>query len=104
SGSYFSYFTMLLLLRFGHDKFSYIGISLAGSIMHNIGQILVLILAYSAGIMGALIWLIPLGVATGMVVGTIFTALKRYLDKGEVFKRSDCKTQDPSHRLQDLLK
>ena len=103
SGSYFSYFAMLVLIRLGKDKFSFVGISIAGSIMHNIGQIVVLTLFYSVGITGALIWLIPLGIATGVVVGTIFTALKRYLDKGEVFPSITCKTNDPSQLLKDKL-
>lgn len=101
SGSYFSYLTMLALLRLGKQRFSFIGISLAGSIMHNIGQILVLTIFYNVGIVTTLIWLIPLSIATGILVGTIFTTLKRYLDSGNVFPTITRKKQDGSHLLHD---
>lgn len=101
SGSLFSYITMLLLLKLGKERFSFIGISLAGSIMHNFGQIFVLTFFYNVAIVTSLIWLIPLGIGTGVLVGTIFTTLKQYLDKGNVFPTITRKKTDTSHLLQN---
>src|SRR5690554_910529 len=43
SGSLLSYVVMLLLIKLGKEKFSIVGISVSGSIAHNIGQIIVLL-------------------------------------------------------------
>lgn len=94
SGSFLSYLIMSLLLYLGKERFSFIGISVAGSIFHNLGQILVLLFLYSWGIISSLIWLLPIGIATGVFVGTLFLSLKHYLDKGYVFKTITVKATD----------
>jgi heptaprenyl diphosphate synthase len=86
SGSVLSFIVMYLLLKVGRDRFSLIGVSLSGSIAHNIGQILVLTLYYTWSIIFSLFWLIPIGIGTGIFIGTAFTILKNYLNKGNIFK------------------
>lgn len=85
-GNVLSFTLMLLLLRIGKDRFSLIGISVSGSIAHNIGQIMVLYLYYGWSIIFSLIWLIPIGISTGVVIGLVFSVLKNYLNNGQVFK------------------
>ncbi|ERJ12484.1 Gx transporter family protein [Haloplasma contractile] len=86
SGTLLSFFVMYLLLKIARKYLSLIGISVTGSIFHNIGQILVVTLIYGKGIIAYLIYLIPLGIGTGIFVGFMVTTLTTYLNKGEVFK------------------
>lgn len=100
-GSILSYLVMLILFKVGKERFSYIGISVAGSIAHNIGQIIMLLAFYSWGIMASLMWLLPLGIATGIFIGTLFTSLKKYLDKGQVFRTITAKDPEVTFEFFD---
>jgi len=87
-GTFLSFIVMYTLIRLFNKKLSIMGISIAGAISHTIGQVLGLTLTefYNETIVFTLIWLIPLSVGTGFCVGLIVTSLRKYLDKGQVFK------------------
>ncbi len=101
SGSVLSFIVMYLLLRFTKKVVSITGVSVAGSIAHNIGQVLVLIMYYGYAIIFNLIWLIPTGVVTGLFIGSVVSLVRVYLDKGQVFKTITIKKNDELERLID---
>lgn len=101
SGTILSYITMFLLLRLGKEKISTIGVSLSGSIMHNIGQVIAVIFLYPWTIIFSLFWLLPLGIVTGFFIGNMVIVLKKYLDKGQIFKTITQK--DNNNKLIDLI-
>lgn len=70
-GSISSFIAMLVLLRLGKDKFSFIGVSIAGGIMHNMGQ-----LGAAAIVLGttSIFYYLPFLLLTGLVTG-IFTGM-----------------------------
>jgi heptaprenyl diphosphate synthase len=103
SGSVLSFMVMFILLKLGRNKFSLIGVSLSGSIAHNIGQILVLTLYYSWSIIFSLFWLIPIGIGTGVFIGTAFTILRNYLNKGQIFKNITTIDETPLLIEEDLI-
>lgn len=70
SGAILSFLVMYLLLVIGKDKFSIIGISVVGSIFHNIGQLLMAgFIMQNFNIIFYLPFLMISGVATGILVG-----------------------------------
>ncbi len=85
-GTLLSFLVMYTLLATVKNKVSLVGISVAGGIAHNIGQIIVLTIYYGIGAIFNLFWLIPIGIGTGMFVGYVVSVLRKYLDKGQVFK------------------
>lgn len=100
SGTLLSFLIMFILLKTVKEKVSLVGVSVSGSIAHNIGQVMALALTnlYSATIVFSLIWIIPMGIGTGIFVGYTVALLKGYLNKGQVFK-----TITMSNVSQDLL-
>ena len=86
SGTLLSFFIMYILIHLGKNEVSLIGISVTGGISHNIGQIFALTFYHGLVVIFNLIWLIPIGIGTGVFVGYLVTIIKRYLDKGQVFK------------------
>jgi heptaprenyl diphosphate synthase len=101
AGSVLSFIVMFTMLHYGEKLFSLIGISISGSIAHNIGQMIVLVLFYNWSIVFSLFWLIPIGIGTGFFIGSVFTFLKSYLDKGQVFKNVVNKEVDISELIQE---
>ena len=95
AGSILSFIVMFIMLHHGKKMFSLIGVSLSGSIAHNFGQMIVLVLLYNWVIVFSLIWLIPIGIGTGIFIGSVFSFLKSYLDKGNVFKSITQTSIDP---------
>ncbi|MDF2700990.1 MAG: heptaprenyl diphosphate synthase [Haloplasmataceae bacterium] len=87
-GTYLSYLVMYVLVRFGKKNVSTIGVSIAGAITHTIGQIIALTFTnfWLDTVAFSLLWLIPISIGTGVLVGIVTSSLKRYLDKGLVFK------------------
>lgn len=94
SGTLLSFFVMYFLLHLGKKAVSLIGISVAGGISHNIGQIIALIFYNGLIVVFNLLWLIPFGIGTGVFVGYIVTLLKKYLDKGQVFQTITNKSKE----------
>lgn len=87
AGGLFSFIIMYLLIKFGKDKVSTIGVSVVGAVFHNIGQLSV------AGLMIKnfnIIWYLPFlmfsGVVTGLVVGFTSKYLIGSLRKLKYFK------------------
>lgn len=71
SGSLLSLVGMALLLRLGREKLSPVGISVAGAVLHNIGQLFAASLAMGTSlVMGYLPLLMVSGVITGFLTGT----------------------------------
>lgn len=78
SGGILSFFVMLLLKK--THKFSIYGISVAGGVFHNIGQILVaMAVLQNSMIVYYLPFLLVAGVVAGMVVGIIGAILVKRL-------------------------
>ena len=93
-GTLFSFFIMYVLIKMGKNSVSLIGVSVSGGISHNIGQIFALMFYHGFVVIFNLIWLIPFGIGTGIFVGYLVSVLKKYLDKGEVFKTITVKKQE----------
>ena len=85
SGGLLGYFVMSLMYFWFKDKFSLVGISVAGSTFHNIGQV---IAAYyiidNPGIFYYLPYLILLAVPTGIGVGLVTYFSIEYLPSDQV--------------------
>lgn len=74
SGGLLSITVMLLLFLLPKEKISYLGISVAGAVFHNIGQFLVVTLVY----VGASIWIyLPVLLISGIIAGIITATLLR---------------------------
>jgi len=94
TGTLLSFLIMYALLHIARDKVSLIGISIAGGMFHNIGQILALTFYYGFSVIFNLFWLLPIGIGTGVFVGYVVSILRVYLDKGQVFKTLTQKDKD----------
>ncbi|MEI6132722.1 MAG: Gx transporter family protein [Bacillota bacterium] len=82
SGGLFSTLVMSLLFRFFGKTFSILGISIAGSMAHNIGQIVVAsIIIGEAMIFTYLPILLVAGIFTGVFVGLLSTFINNSLKK-----------------------
>ncbi len=100
-GTILSFITMYLLLRYTKKFVSLSGISVAGSIAHNIGQVIMLIIYYGITVAFNLFWLIPVGVIAGFFVGYVVSVLRVYLDKGQVFK--SITTKDEPYIINQII-
>lgn len=82
AGSCFSILIMHPLKKRG--SFSVIGVSIAGGVFHNIGQLLVAMLVVeSLSISYYMPVLLTAGILTGAVIGLLVQRLQRYLQKGQ---------------------
>ncbi|NCC16189.1 MAG: Gx transporter family protein [Clostridia bacterium] len=80
AGALFSLGVMTLLKK--TDKFSIIGVSVAGGVFHNIGQILVAALVVeNIKLMYYLPFLLFFGVATGIIIGVVARMTLGYLNR-----------------------
>lgn len=69
SGALLAYFVMFLLKKSGH--FSPVGVSTAGGVAHNIGQILIAMLTLGSNLLYYLPFLLVGGILSGIVIGLL---------------------------------
>ncbi len=78
AGGILSFFVLLLLKKTG--KFSAVGVSVAGGVSHNIGQLIVAMLVVETY---GVIWYLPVlllsGTLTGLLIGAGSSAVLKYL-------------------------
>lgn len=80
AGALFSFCIMVLLKK--TNQFSIIGISIAGGVFHNIGQIIVAALVVeNIRLMYYLPFLLFFGVVTGIIIGVVAKTALRYLSR-----------------------
>ncbi|MCD7804940.1 MAG: Gx transporter family protein [Oscillospiraceae bacterium] len=79
AGGVLSFLVMALLKK--TDKFSPVGVSIAGGVGHNLGQILAALLMLGTGVMGYLPMLIILGAISGAIIGIAAAILIKALRK-----------------------
>lgn len=75
-GALGSFIVMALLLRYGRDFFSLIGISVAGGVAHNFGQLTVASLVLGTT---RIYYYLPFLMISGMVTGVFVGLASRYL-------------------------
>lgn len=76
AGGIFSFIVMLLLYK--TKKFSIVGVSMAGGVCHNIGQILVAALVVENS---AVLYYLPILLITGLVAGMVIGIIGRQASK-----------------------
>ncbi len=79
AGGIVSLTVMALLKKI--DRFSPVGVSIAGGVGHNLGQILAAFLMLGSGVLGYLPLLIILGAISGAIIGAVATLLINTLRK-----------------------
>ncbi|WP_304509361.1 Gx transporter family protein [Anaerotignum sp.] len=80
AGALFSFCIMVLLKK--TDQFSMIGVSIAGGVFHNIGQIIVAALVVeNIRLMYYLPFLLFFGVVTGIIIGFVAKTALKYLNR-----------------------
>ncbi|HBA70399.1 MAG TPA: heptaprenyl diphosphate synthase [Lachnospiraceae bacterium] len=86
AGAVCSFLVMCLFKRM--KNFSLMGVSMAGGVFHNIGQILVAyFVTKTAGVVFYLPILLGAGMATGLMIGLIAGNVMKYLGKGKAEER-----------------
>ncbi|GGF93580.1 heptaprenyl diphosphate synthase subunit I [Paenibacillus albidus] len=75
-GSILSFVVMFLLVRLGGKKFSLIGISIAGGLAHNAGQLLAAAMVFDSM---SILYYLPVLLITGLVTGIAVGFAVRYL-------------------------
>lgn len=89
-GSVFSFIVMFVLVLLRADRISLIGISIAGGVAHNIGQLLAAAMVFSSfSILYYLPWLLVTGIVTGVAVGFAVRYLVAALSKVSLFEDLD---------------
>lgn len=82
AGALFSFIIMVLIKRIGKDKVSLIGVSAAGAVFHNIGQIIIAALVVqNVNISLYLPVLTMSGIGTGFFVGLTSRYILNHLNK-----------------------
>jgi len=85
TGGLLGYFAMVLIYSLFKDKFSLVGVSVAGAAFHNIGQIIIAFyIIDNPGIFYYLPYLILLAIPTGIGVGLVTHFSIRYLPSDQV--------------------
>lgn len=83
AGSFTSVFVMNFLKK--KKSFSVIGVSIAGGVCHNIGQLIVaMVVVESFSISYYVPVLLIAGMLTGTLIGVVTQNLQRYLRKGQI--------------------
>lgn len=82
SGGLLAWLVMWILLRFEGKSLSYLGISVAGASMHNVGQIAIAVFWMGTSAVVAylpllLVMAIPLGLVTGLTASVFLMHLKK---------------------------
>lgn len=87
SGGMLSLGVMLFLYKFSGSRMSLVGISIAGAVAHNLGQLMVAAaMNLNALILTYLPILLIVAIPTGIFVGVVSRALIRYLKMFSAFK------------------
>lgn len=82
SGGILSMLAMIVVYRIGKDRVSFIGVSIIGSVFHNIGQVLIAtFVVNNLGIAAYLPVLLIAGIGTGIFVGITSGQLIVYLKR-----------------------
>lgn len=85
TGGLFSILTMLLLLLITSSKLSYLLISIVGGVMHNVGQlVMVMILLQTQYVWYYFPVLLLSGVGMGLVTGFIYKVISPYLERLQI--------------------
>jgi heptaprenyl diphosphate synthase len=92
SGAILSYFVMIFMKKIGKDKLSIIGVSAAGAVFHNVGQLLVAsLIVRNIAVMLYLPVLSVAGIGTGIFIGITANYLVKHMATIPYFKKSDAK-------------
>lgn len=86
TGTMFSFFSMYAVCKLGRDKFSLIGISVIGGVMHSLGQIIAVMIFYKS--LAAIAFapqLMIVSLVTGVVIGMLTKSIRSYVDRTRVF-------------------
>ncbi|AIQ50457.1 MULTISPECIES: Gx transporter family protein [Paenibacillus] len=75
-GSLLSFVVMFLLVRFSGKRLSVIGISIAGGLAHNTGQLLAASMVFNSA---SILYYLPILLVTGIVTGILVGFAVRYL-------------------------
>lgn len=87
-GAILSYICMLLAFRGLKKNISFIGISMIGGLMHNIGQIIVaMILIKTKAIAYYMMFLLPMGLVTGVAIGLVAKLVMTRLNEFSLFSK-----------------
>lgn len=87
AGSIFSFIIMVVIKEIGKDKVSIIGVSAAGGVFHNIGQLFIAaMIVKNIGVMLYLPVLSIAGIGTGIFIGVTANYLIKHLVKLPYFK------------------
>ncbi len=80
SGGLMSLIVMFLLIRFANNKMSPIGISVVGSVFHNIGQLMVVAIITQVSVALSYFPILAVsGIVTGVITGVAVKYLIKYL-------------------------
>ena len=87
-GALLSYVCMMVAFKASKENISLMGISMIGGVMHNIGQILVaMILIKTKAIAHYMMFLLPIGLLTGVVIGLVAKLVMTRLNEFELFNK-----------------
>ena len=87
-GALLSYICMVSAFKVLKEKISLIGISMIGGVMHNIGQIIVaMILIKTKAIAYYMMFLLPIGLLTGVVIGLVAKLVMSRLNEFQLFRK-----------------
>lgn len=87
-GAILSYICMLLAFKGLRKNISFIGISMIGGLMHNIGQIIVaMILIKTKAIAYYMMFLLPMGLITGVAIGLVAKLVMTRLNEFSLFSK-----------------
>lgn len=88
TGGILSFIVMTLLVKFGKNKFSGMGISISGAVFHNFGQVLMAsIILQNPRVMYYLPMLGIIAVPTGLFVGITASFMIEHLRKLSIYRR-----------------
>lgn len=88
SGAILSYYVMIFIKRIGKDKLSIIGVSAAGAVFHNVGQLIVAsAIVHNIDVMLYLPILSIAGIGTGIFIGITANYMIEHMTKLPYFKK-----------------
>lgn len=88
SGAILSYYVMIFIKRIGKDKLSIIGVSAAGAVFHNVGQLIVAsAIVHNIDVMLYLPILSIAGIGTGIFIGITANYMVGHMNKLPYFKK-----------------
>ncbi|XMB86425.1 Gx transporter family protein [Mycoplasmatota bacterium WC44] len=88
SGTMLSFFGMLFFYKVSQGKFSLIGISVIGGVLHSVGQIIAVMTFYkSVAAITFLPQLLLTSLLTGVIIGMLTNSIKRYIDNARIFQK-----------------